>query len=960
MSDVNVINLNQLKSYKAQFDNEKHHFINSSYATFNASYFKRCSDVYVSRMNQSLQNIYSTINKGYSNIDNWWSSYNQDVENLEKVLAEESTSGTISEPSVRGIASNLPKLGGFSVAFSGIIPAQVVSAVSNISFANNQVVTATDAINRKIRSALFTKNGDISAVKKPKKTHSTNKIKATPTIASTIAGWGSAAYNTLSKVGAVVSDTAASALNGLVTVRDNIGNWLTEDVAPWVSKAASFVGNTIEDVGATVATFVVSLGEGIGEFGEAIVDVGALAITGVGTVFTGIGDGFSAVKSFITGSEFESATVAMWENTKAFVAKEHVSGWFDDMYQNTGFGQWASNNAFFFDTTRGVGSGIGYISGIVALTIATFGVGGAAVSGTAATTTAVGGISGAAAATSGTQMAIMAAAAGIGRGTEHAWNDGANIGQGLVAGTLSGLWDGVQFFVGSKISGLSLFGEGGIFAGIGGKGLGTQVANSLGRVVLDAVDSGTEGVMQPLFETIYRDGYYDDLGEYITFDTNDSLLMRYSENFNDYGGFKAVLVNAVIGGGASLIGEAFNLRRFFKEGQDDNITLKLDEVITEPMDVITDWLPLNAEERLTLGDVDIRQYITEKLVDFIDLDPETRRITSTLMQELAASLEMRNSKEMTKLITEAYEEALSTGNRNAIMAVNSIINLINPTEDFMHPISFKVSTDKSCWDRSSTIYFTRDVLEWDSYGTVYHECGHALFDCVTGKLPDNWDEIIRNARLFASQSGETQNLSNILTEIKRSSRADAQSILAQTIFDKTGMSFEEYTGRLTSFYGEQMVQPGFDTKSILKDMGISDEVIDKIIANPVSPSMLAQTDVSQLVSRLDSQIWRTEKSGMVAVSDIMDAVFLHQGVDTEAKSIYTPYGHPGYYNTMTPVEAEFFSFHEMIANFTQLKVSGDSQGLEMVRRTFGDSFFDILEATFQKFDIMGYFNMPNK
>ena len=42
------------------------------------------------------------------------------------------------------------------------------------------------------------------------------------------------------------------------------------------------------------------------------------------------------------------------------------------------------------------------------------------------------------------------------------------------------------------------------------------------------------------------------------------------------------------------------------------------------------------------------------------------------------------------------------------------------------------------------------------------------------------------------------------------------------------------------------------------------------------------------------------------------------------------------------------SFHEIIANFTQLKMSGNTKALNELRNIFGDEFYLALEDTFNK------------
>ena len=244
-----------------------------------------------------------------------------------------------------------------------------------------------------------------------------------------------------------------------------------------------------------------------------------------------------------------------------FVSNQYVSGWFDLLYQNTGYGQWLADNAYGFDITRSIGSGIGYIAGVVILTIATFGAGSVVAAGGSVTAST------AAAATTATQMAVTATAAGIGRGTQNAWADGADLLEGLTAGTFTGLWEGLQFYIGGKISGLKVFGADGILKSIGSSGIGTKLLNGLARVVLDGADGGVEGFVLPLITSIYKDGYYDENGNYVEFLADQNIFERYSELFDDNGGWTTVWTQASIGSATSLLGEAFDLRKYFKDSQ---------------------------------------------------------------------------------------------------------------------------------------------------------------------------------------------------------------------------------------------------------------------------------------------------------------------------------------------------------------------------------------------------------
>lgn len=625
MSDICKINVSMLKSYEKDFKTELNNFNNKTYTTFSSSYLKNCSDAYVRRMSNELQTLYDKVKKGYQNIDKWWVDYNANVEGLENFLSDNGSVGAISESSIRNSANQLPNLKKYNLKFAGIIPASMVGASYNTVFANNAVVSTVDPF-----SSLYS-DYRVSEVNASEVVNNDNIVdqidEAISTASASVVSWakniGSSIKDFFVSTGAKISsfgetvvskaseviedvdnffdetkayiankaeslwdkttewwnDTTQKVDNWFDEVGTNISNgakslwadvtdwwsdvedWWNDDALPWIQNAANAVWDVVKSVGATVAVFIQSLVEGILQFGEAIIDFVALVGTGVASIVTGLYDGGQAIYGAITGNEWSSVTKQMWGGTMGFVSNQYVSGWFDLLYQNTGYGQWLADNAYGFDITRSIGSGIGYIAGVVILTIATFGAGSVVAAGGSVTAST------AAAATTATQMAVTATAAGIGRGTQNAWADGADLLEGLTAGTLTGLWEGLQFYIGGKISGLKIFGVDGILKSIGSSGIGTKLLNGLARVVLDGADGGVEGFVLPLITSIYKDGYYDENGNYVEFLADQNIFERYSELFDDNGGWTTVWTQASIGSATSLLGEAFDLRKYFKDSQ---------------------------------------------------------------------------------------------------------------------------------------------------------------------------------------------------------------------------------------------------------------------------------------------------------------------------------------------------------------------------------------------------------
>ncbi len=147
-------------------------------------------------------------------------------------------------------------------------------------------------------------------------------------------------------------------------------NWLYENI---LEPSWDFVKTTF----ASVANVIVSFVKGIGQLLESIFDLVVIIGTGVTSVATGIGDGVSYLVSLANGNqeEWSSITGDMWKGVMGFVAEDHVGNWFKDFYEKNAIGKWLDENAINAlksdSTINNIVSGIGYVAGIIALTVAT-------------------------------------------------------------------------------------------------------------------------------------------------------------------------------------------------------------------------------------------------------------------------------------------------------------------------------------------------------------------------------------------------------------------------------------------------------------------------------------------------------------------------------------------------------------------------------------------------------------
>lgn len=134
---------------------------------------------------------------------------------------------------------------------------------------------------------------------------------------------------------------------------------------------------------ATVGNLTVSLVEGLVSFAEAIVDCAALLVGGVATIGTGLWD---LGVGIFTGNWDWSATGAMWKKGfMPFVGFDATSVAFDWVYEKTPMKQvneaaweWGQRGG----TAYSIGKGVGYYTGVIAVSAFTAGAAGVATSAT--------------------------------------------------------------------------------------------------------------------------------------------------------------------------------------------------------------------------------------------------------------------------------------------------------------------------------------------------------------------------------------------------------------------------------------------------------------------------------------------------------------------------------------------------------------------------------------------------
>lgn len=499
------------------------------------------------------------------------------------------------------------------------------SMISSIASQINNIGLVTGAVSGSVKGVLSSSEVKNDSQNKTNSEMSETGAKVSSKVESKTKGFWASIGDQIKNVGSKISSGVKSAVNWVSDKAHTAYEWVSDkftkakdwtcqaikDTGAWISNAASTVWSGIKSawnwitdgenwkrLGASFVNGVLSLVKGVVSLVEAIGDLVILIGGAVGTIGTAL---YDVGKGIVTGDWSFSTTSDWWKDCIVPVV---AYDWTSALDKKLGWRQYFDQWAYEPFKSDGMGcqilEGVGYVAGVIALTVATFGAGGVAV--------------GAASGVSATTMALTAGAAGIGKGTQEAWahsieqnmkqevvkeiqniqiteemytnklselmaqenreytgeevvnaicNDlyaqrmneingwqtdfskvqtgaktleGKEVASGLAYGVGSGVVDGLQWYAGGKIN--TLF-----------KSAGTTVSNKLLasalRVGLDVTDGVAEIPVRTALQTLYREDEYGN-------------KMNFSDVFEANGGWNQVATTAITAALASGFGESID------------------------------------------------------------------------------------------------------------------------------------------------------------------------------------------------------------------------------------------------------------------------------------------------------------------------------------------------------------------------------------------------------------------
>ncbi len=831
--------------------------------------------------------------------------------------------------------------------------------------------------------------------------------------------WGKKAMDAtgafFSKVGSTIWDGLKSAWN-----------WVTD-------------GENWKRLGASIANGVIAFVKGVVSLVEAIGDLVVLLGSAVCTVGTAIYDISSGLA---TGNWNWSATKGLWKGTKAVVSYQWTNKAFDALYE-TKAGKWLDEYAYAPFKSDGIGckilEGVGYVAGVIAVTVLTFGVGGVALGGAASVSAGV----------SATTMAATATAAGMAKYTSEEWNknsislnyggtdieipldyetysqienlkqgesktitqqlqmeDGSlfelkftitgkgngqydiidNAGnrvslnglnesstvKGLAIGTVKGLWEGAQWYVGGKINAAQ-------FTKITGK-VTSPILNNLiksgSRVGLDTLTGVAEVPFQSLVSMLFEG-------------------RSWNEAWEENGGWEQVKSQAAIAGLSSFAGEAFSFRGNVKTTNAKNVFLSGDsnaienvvkntknKYINNALDELTD-AQLNQIKFAASKDVDMQNLfyrqkmkLSEKRVLQIQ---EYNKLQNEASVNLKAADKLKNLQSNILANADTIQKLEMLGDVSqrmsfidSIFKQNSDASVIDKLVNKIRDIStdnldnsrrfadrliglksnysdFKISVgevDRSCASGKG-IWLDNNYTDT----VLYHELGHSLFDCYkNGQAPQEFTTNVSNAIKFAQANPSGFNA------FFKTSNAAWDELYNQNLnaFYNSARP-EQILKQVTECYdynwqglADRMKQLGVDENNIIQILNNQsrDDVIKYVTEQLYSDEIFKNTDVA------------FRNLGEDAIHDITDSI--GGGFDTKNISVdgvnsyrlrhrhgsqyYKEYvDNLGQKKALTANQSNNRRFHEQIANFISLKLSNNTEKLQMLRQMWGEDWYKMMD-----------------
>ncbi len=347
---------------------------------------------------------------------------------------------------------------------------------------------------------------------------------------------------------------------------------------------------------------------------------------------------------------------------------------------------------------------------------------------------------------------------------------------------------------------------------------------------------------------------------------------------------------------------------------------------------------------------------------------ESIQITNILFTEFQNALDSgrKSDPKAVSLLYQTLSMAYTKGNPYAPQVIRTIMKIKQMDPNFC--ITSQTYSDCHFSSSGSNIEIGKLHTAMLDQGTIMHELGHALYYYISHEIiPTTWysaSQDARNRMTYDRNAAHTLGqLENYLSQVQQYCESQAQIDYEDELMRtkrKTIAQYKQSLARSLGFKAVFMKQTTINnlTETLVK-LGYHSDLIENLVNdfnnNGFDANKAAQAIINANISKINDRIARTKFSDACALSDIISALTYGRNQDLSGRQIYITYRHSAdyydYYDKKktrprTAIDREIAAYHEIIANYTQLMLTGSSQNIHSLYTILGQDFSSMLYSTF--------------
>ena len=320
------------------------------------------------------------------------------------------------------------------------------------------------------------------------------------------------------------------------------------------------------------------------------------------------------------------------------------------------------------------------------------------------------------------------------------------------------------------------------------------------------------------------------------------------------------------------------------------------------------------------------------------------------------------------LLYQTLSMAYTKGNPYAAQVIKTVMKIKQMDPNFC--LTSQTYSDCHFSSSGSNIEIGKIHTAMLDHGTIMHELGHALYYYISHELiPTTWYSASQNARdrmTYDRNAAQTLGqLENYLYQVQQYCGSQAQIEYENELIRTKRKTIAQYQQSLARTLGYKAVFMKQTTiknlTETLEKLGYHSTLITDLVTdfsrNGFDKNKAAQAIIDANLKKISDRIARTQYSDACALSDIISALTFGRNQDLRGRQIFVTYRHSAdYYDfydydsgktrPRTPVDREIAAYHEIIANYTQLMMTGSPQNIRSLYTILGQDFSNLLYSTF--------------